>query len=190
MSAAALINCYGHYEPNRSDIELEGLRQYNAEIANLLDQRIKSNEIGVIVICGGFTDNSNQSEAESNKSILLDSLINSNNIPIVLQNTGHNTYENLALGYLTARNWTPDKIIVFCDTPRITKVKVEVAGIFGSLIQTEVISVNRSDTHLNSNYQKQTEEILPQEIFGQHFELWSQLIQSYLVKSKPKVYSG
>lgn len=146
-----IICGYGLFDKSiRSTLEYEGLCSYYNEVINFCNTH---NEIGTIVVTGGYT-NLEKSDLSESYSVLY--LVKYDK-KVLFETTSQKTIENLAFAWLTARKslGSDYELTIFCDSVRKNRVQVLSNYLFEGICKTEVISFDRYDIHPNSTEEKQ-----------------------------------
>jgi hypothetical protein len=178
----SFIQCYGNFDYDRSDQELQGLQDYYTAVGrDILDSKPE-----IIVLMGGYTS-SDTSEAESTFMEFLEDYIDLYNLdedyePVLLfQNSGQSASQNLAISLFTIQNHLKDKpeITIYCDSPRHDKTEKLATELYATELKFTVKSYPRLDIHPHSNADKQA-ELVKTELDSQLFKKMKDLITELL----------
>lgn len=154
---------------SRSEIEMIWLDEYINWIVNYFDINRNYEKI---ILCWGYTNPKEIiSESESFREILFKKFKEKNiSIPLFTENTSFITYENFVFWILSIRNLNITNVLIVADEYRKTKVETQAKILFEPVgINTDFLFLPRRDNHPNSDFHKQTYEILPKDIADQKF---------------------
>ncbi len=144
----------------RTDTEMGGLFNYYSEVSNL----INSYQISKVIFTGGFTNDNFPKLSESQTAL---DFFETNfmeqtteGVSFYTETTSRTSHGNLYHGFikiiLTVKNYRKKKIYIFCDKPRVLKMKILAFCYFGMTFRYQVIGIEREDIHPNSNFVHQT----------------------------------
>lgn len=190
FSTAYVVNLYGLYDPElRCGVEMRGYDEYLQACVNRIMELSDglgraSREVACVVLCGGVTNpRSTISEARSVeplvKELLNRFLLNADHKVILSEisfNTAQNIHDGLAIITDVRSPVTCDRIIVFCDEPRVAKALALVQyyrGKFNISIPLEVQGFPRQDINPKSTFPEQLSQAL-------HYATDSKLIEEHL----------